>query len=108
MFTNILLSHLAELVFKKSPNDLSAEQVMTMETLLFTVFDMYWQSEVKMRNAISELVGDKYIRCLIDLDQILHNSFGENMTLIGTHHHGNHNQLPCTLQLIVIIETWVH
>lgn len=94
MFTNILLSHLAELVFKKSPNDLSAEQVMTMETLLFTVFDMYWQSEVKMRNAISELVGDKYIGCLIDLDQILHNSFGENMTLIGTHHRGNHNQLP--------------
>jgi len=48
-----------------------------METLVYTVFDIYWQSEAKMKTAISELFGDKYINCLIDLNQNLHYSCGK-------------------------------
>jgi len=79
VFTDVLLNHLAQLVFEKSPDDLSAEEALTMETLVFTVFDIYWQSEAEMKREISKLFGDKYIKCLIDLNQNLHYSFGEKL-----------------------------
>ena len=81
LFTDILLHYLAQLVFEKSPDDLSAEEALTMETLVFTVFDIYWQSEAKMKREISKLFGDKYIKCLIDLNKILHFSFGEKLRM---------------------------
>ena len=79
MFTDILLQHLAKLVFEKSPDDLSAAEALTMETLVFTVFDIYWQSEAKMKREICKLFGDKYIKCLIDLNENLHYSFGKKL-----------------------------
>ena len=48
----------------------------TIETLLLTVFDIYCQSEGKVKDAFAELIGDKYIQCFIDLNTIVV-SFGE-------------------------------
>lgn len=73
--SDAVLQQLSELIFNKSPTDLSKEDVLTMETLVFTVFDFYWQSKLEMKNAIAELVGNKYITCLIHLNDILHRSF---------------------------------
>ena len=67
-----------DLILNKSLSDLSAENVMTIETLLLTVFDMYWHSEVKIKDAIAELIGDQYIQCLNHLYEVLGNYYGEN------------------------------
>ena len=75
-FADILLHQLAELIFNKSWSDLSVENSRTIETLLLTVFDVYWQSEGKVKDAVAELIGDKYIQCFIDLNPIVV-SFGE-------------------------------
>ena len=74
-FADILLHQLAELILN---NDLSAEKFMTIETLLVTVFDIYWQSEVKVKDAVAKLIGDKYIQCLNSLHKVLWNFFGED------------------------------
>ena len=63
-FTDLLLNQMVDLILNKSLSDLSAENVMTIETLLLTVFDMYWQSEEKIKDAVAELIGDKYAQCL--------------------------------------------
>lgn len=76
-FTDLLLNQMVDLILKKSVSDLSAENVMTIETLLLTVFDMYWHSEVKIKDAIAELIGDQYIQCLNHLYEILGNYYGE-------------------------------
>ena len=76
-FTDLLLNQMVDLILNKSLSDLSAENVMTIETLLLTVFDMYWQSEEKIKDAIAELIGDKYIQCLNHLYEILGNYYGE-------------------------------
>ena len=70
-FVDILFHQLAELVFNISWNDLSVEKCRTIETLLLTVFDIYWQSEGKVKDAVAELIGDKYIKCFVDLDGVL-------------------------------------
>ena len=44
---------------------------MKIETLVLTVFDIYWQSELKVKNAVAELIGDKYIQCLYHLHEVL-------------------------------------
>ena len=75
-FVDILLHQVAELIFNKSWSDLSVENSRTIETLLLTVFDIYWQSEGKVKDAFAELIGDKYIQCFIDLNTIVV-SFGE-------------------------------
>ena len=77
-FVDILLHQLAEVILNKPLNDLSAENVMTIETLLLTVFDIYWQSELKVKNAFAELIGDKHIQCLNHLHEILLNFLGED------------------------------
>ena len=76
-FVDILLHQLAEVILNKPLGDLSAENVMTIETVLLTVFDMYWQSEVKIKDAIAELIGDQYIQCLNHLYEVLGNYYGE-------------------------------
>ena len=49
--------------------DLSgARNLLTIETLILTVFDIYWQSEMNMKDALAVLIGDKYIQCLNHLD----------------------------------------
>ena len=75
---DILMHQLAELILNNSLSDLSAEKFMTIETLLLTVFDIYWQSEVKVKYAVAELIGDKYIQCLNCLHEVLLNFRGEN------------------------------
>ena len=62
-FTDILLNQLVELI-SLNDDDFSAGNIMTIETLLLTVFDMYWHSEEKMKDAVAELIGDKYAQCL--------------------------------------------
>ena len=52
------------------------ENSRTIETLLLTVFDLYWQSEGKVKDAVAEFIGDKYIQCFINLDDIV-TSFSE-------------------------------
>ena len=76
-FTDLLLNQMVDLILNKSLSDLSAENVMTIEPLLLTVFDMYWQSEEKIKDAIAELIGDQYIQCLNHLYEILGNYYGE-------------------------------
>lgn len=72
VYVDILLHQLAELILNiKSLTDLSAEDSMTIETLILAVFDIYWQSEGKVKNAVAELIGDKYIQCFIDLDDVV-------------------------------------
>lgn len=73
-----LLYQLAGLILNNSLSDLSAEKFMTIETLLLTVFDIYWQSEVKVKDACAELIGDKYIPCLSRLHEVLLNFHGED------------------------------
>ena len=73
-----LLHQLAELIHNNSLSDLSAEKFMTIETLLLTVFDIYWQSEMKVKNAFAEFIGDKYIPCLSRLHEVLLNFPGED------------------------------
>ena len=75
---DVLLHQLAELILNKPLSDLSAETFMTVETLLWTVFDIYWQSEVKVKDAVAELIGDKYIQCLNCLHEVLWNFLGED------------------------------
>ena len=62
-FTDILLSQLVELI-SLNDDDFSAESIMTIETLLLTMFDLYWHSEEKVKNAVAELIGDKYAQHL--------------------------------------------
>ena len=69
-FVDILLHQLAELIFNKSWSELSVEN-NTIETLLLTVFDLYGQSEVRVKDAVAELIGDKYIKLFCDLDLIV-------------------------------------
>ena len=57
-----------------------ARNILTIETLVLAVFDMYCQSEVNLRDALAVLIGDKYIQCLNELDSIV----------IGS---GEHNRL---------------
>ena len=78
VFVDILLHQLAELILNKPLKDLSAENVMTVETLVLTVFNIYWQSELKVKNAFAELIGDKYIQCLNHLHEVLLNFLGED------------------------------
>lgn len=40
------------------------------------MFDIYWQSEGKVKDVVAELIGDKYIQCFIDLNEIVV-SFGK-------------------------------
>ena len=77
-FVDILLHQLAELILNKPLSDLSVENVMTIETLVLTVFDTYWQSELKVKNTFAELIGDKYIQCLSHLHEVLLNFLGED------------------------------
>ena len=77
-FVDILLHQLAELILNKPLSDLSVENVMTIETLVLTVFDTYWQSELKVKNAFAELIGDKYMQCLSHLHEVLLNFLGED------------------------------
>ena len=83
-FVDILLHQLAEVILNKPLGDLSAENVMTIETLLLTVFDIYWHSELKVKNAFAELIGDKHIQCLKHLHEVLLNFLGEDK--IKTNH----------------------
>lgn len=73
-----LLHQLAELILNNSLSDLSAEKFTTIETLLLTVFDIYWQSEMKVKDAFAEFIGDKYIPCLSRLHEVLLNFPGED------------------------------
>ena len=41
-----------------------------------TVFDIHWQSEVKLKEAVAEMIGDKYMQFFCDLDPIV-TYFGE-------------------------------
>jgi len=59
------------MVFNISWKDLSVEKCRTFETLLLTVLDIYWQSEGKVKDAVAELIGDKFIKCFVDLDGVL-------------------------------------
>ena len=75
-FADVLLHQLAEMILNKNWRDLSVENSRTIETLLLTVFDLYWQSEGKVKDAVAEFIGDKYIQCFINLDDIV-TSFSE-------------------------------
>ena len=77
-FTDILLNQLVELI-SLNDDDFSAGNIMTIETLLLTVFDMYWHSEEKMKDAVAELIGDKYAQCLNRLHLV-----GKNTIIIIT------------------------
>ena len=77
-FTDILLNQLVELI-SLNDDDFSAGNIMTIETLLLTVFDMYWHSEEKMKNAVAELIGDQYAQCLNRLHLV-----GKNTIIIIT------------------------
>ena len=71
-FVDILLYQLAEQTEGLLKSDLNAEnKLWTIETLLLTVFDVYWQSELKMKEAVAELIGDKYIQCFIGLERFV-------------------------------------
>lgn len=79
-FTDILLSQLVELI-SLNDDDFSAESIMTIETLLLTMFDLYWHSEEKMKNAVAELIGDKYAQHLNRLHLV-----GKTTIIITTIH----------------------
>ena len=74
-FVDIVLHQLTELILNKSWSDLSVEN-KTIETLILTVFNLYWQSEVKVKEAVAELIGDNYMQFFCDLDLIV-TYFGE-------------------------------
>ena len=76
---DVLLSQMAGLLGDHDlfSRDWSAEKVLTVETLLFAVFDIFWQSEAKLKTAIADLFGDKYIQCLWNV--IIHLSLGKQI-----------------------------
>ena len=67
---------LNQLVYVKNVDALSEGEIRTMDTLVYILLDLYLQSEITLKCAIAKIVGDKYITCLIYINEIVENFFG--------------------------------
>ena len=72
-----ILQLLSQLIHDRNLDDLTEREICTMETLVHTIFDLYLHSEIVLKHAIAKMFGDKYIRCLIDINKIVHTFFGK-------------------------------
>ena len=76
-FIDTLMDLLHQMV--QNTKDLSKKETFcTVETLIFTLLDSYWQCEEKERIAIASFCGDKYQQCMVALIGVLHYSFCTN------------------------------
>ena len=78
-----ILQFLSQLVYAKSSDTLTEGETCTMNTLVHILFDLYLQSEITLKHAIAKMFGDNYIRCLIDINEIVHNFLGKLFFLIS-------------------------
>ena len=76
LLVDTILEQLSQLVYAKNLDSLSEGEICTMNTLVHILFDSYLQSEITLKHAIAKMVGDKYIKCLIDINEIVHNFVG--------------------------------
>ena len=67
-----VLQLLNQLVNYRNPKDLTEGEISTMDTLVYMVFDLYQHADIVLKKAIAKTFGDKYIRCLIDINTIVH------------------------------------
>lgn len=78
LLVDTVLQHLCHLIGSKDLGDLSEEEVGTLDTLVYIVVDVFLQSELEVKITIAKLFGNKYIQCLIDLNEIVHRSSGKH------------------------------
>lgn len=78
LLVDTILQQICHLIGSKDHGDLSEEEVGTLDTLFYIVVDIYMQSELEVKITLANLLGNKYIQCLIDLNQIVHHSFGKH------------------------------
>ena len=76
LLINTLLQQLSQLIHAKDVQELSEQDICTMDTIVYGVLDVYLQSEVALKIALARMIGDNYISCLNDVNEVVHNSFG--------------------------------
>ena len=77
LLTNTLLQQLSQLIYERDLRSFSEEEIGTIDTVVYTIFDLYLQSEITVKLAIAKIIGDNYIKCLVDLNEIVHNTVGK-------------------------------
>ena len=63
---------LDRLVPEMDTETLSEEDAFAMKSLLFTIFDTFWQSSHNQRIVLADIFGDKYIEALNKLNEAPH------------------------------------
>ena len=78
LLVDTILQQVCHLIGSKDHGDLTEEEIGTLDTLVYIVVDIYLQSELEVKITLANLFGNKYIQCLIDLNQIVHYSYGKH------------------------------
>lgn len=78
LLVDTILQQVCHLIGGKNLGDFSEEEIGTLDTLFYIVVDVYLQSELEVKITLAKLFGNKYIQCLIDLNEIVHRSFGKH------------------------------
>ena len=66
-----ILQKLDKLIEDAHPGKQSVSEVVITEAFMNAV-SFCWYSEPKMQIAVTHLIGDKYIKCLIQLHYVMH------------------------------------